>query len=185
MKPYLWSSLNRQQVGAYAEYFVKMQFTMFGFQVYETEVDDRGIDFVVRHEQGSFAEIQVKSLRGSGYVFMRKAHFELRDELWLALALFADGNYPALYLIPSTRWRFPDCVFVSRDYQEPGQTSAKEWGLNVSEKNLPRLEDFRFDSRVDDLMQRTTSPKSPEPTPTGVTSAAEQPRVPPAGVAHL
>lgn len=39
-----WSKLNKQQVGAYAEYFFKMEFTMAGFQVYSTEVDDRGID---------------------------------------------------------------------------------------------------------------------------------------------
>jgi hypothetical protein len=41
MQRYKWSHLNKQQVGAYTEYFVKMELTMFGFQVYSTEVDDR------------------------------------------------------------------------------------------------------------------------------------------------
>jgi hypothetical protein len=36
MQRYQWSRLNKQQVGAYAEYFVKMELTMYGFQVYET-----------------------------------------------------------------------------------------------------------------------------------------------------
>jgi hypothetical protein len=42
MERYRWSRLNKQQVGASAEYFVKMKLTLYGFQVYKTEVDDRG-----------------------------------------------------------------------------------------------------------------------------------------------
>ena len=60
MSRFRWAGLNRQQVGRYAEYFVKMEFTMHGFQVYSAEVDDRGIDFVARHEDGTFYEVQVK-----------------------------------------------------------------------------------------------------------------------------
>ena len=53
LKRYQWQALNNQQVGAYAEYFVKMEFTMHGFQVFTTEVDDRGVDFVIRFGSGS------------------------------------------------------------------------------------------------------------------------------------
>lgn len=49
MQKYIWSRLNNQQVGMYTVYFVKMELTMYGFQVYQTEVDDRGIDFVARY----------------------------------------------------------------------------------------------------------------------------------------
>jgi hypothetical protein len=41
MERYCWSRLNKQQVGAYTEYFVKMELTMFGFQVYSTEATKR------------------------------------------------------------------------------------------------------------------------------------------------
>ena len=34
MPRFNWAGLNNQQVGRYAEYFVKMEFTMHGFQVY-------------------------------------------------------------------------------------------------------------------------------------------------------
>src|SRR3990170_2253645 len=51
MKKHAWSELNSLQIGKYAEYFVKMEFTQYGFDVYSSEVDDRGIDFVVRKEQ--------------------------------------------------------------------------------------------------------------------------------------
>ena len=33
MKEYDWNDLNHLQVGRYAEYFVKMKFTMYGFDV--------------------------------------------------------------------------------------------------------------------------------------------------------
>lgn len=60
---YNWSRLNRLQLSRYAEYLVKMQFTLYGFDVYGSEVDDRGIDLVVRKEQNVYYDIQVKSAR--------------------------------------------------------------------------------------------------------------------------
>jgi len=45
-----WSKLSTLQLGRYAEYFVKMEFTLHGFDVYSAEVDDKGIDF--RHWRG-------------------------------------------------------------------------------------------------------------------------------------
>jgi hypothetical protein len=52
MQRYDWARLNKLQVGKYAEYFVKMEFTMIGFEVYTTEVDYRCIDFVARWPTG-------------------------------------------------------------------------------------------------------------------------------------
>ena len=125
-----------QQVGAYAEYFVKVELTMYGFQVYSAEIDDRGIDFVARHGSGPYVEVQVKSLRGTGYLFMRKTHFALSDNLYFALGLSSDGKQPDLFLIPSRVWETPNGLFVSRDYGQEGQTSEPEWGLNLSRKNM-------------------------------------------------
>src|SRR5437660_8549417 len=76
MTRYSWSRLNNLQVGRYAEYFVKMEFALYGFQVYTAEVDDRGIDFIVRHVSGRFYEIQVKSVRGLSCIFMQKDKFQ-------------------------------------------------------------------------------------------------------------
>ncbi|NMG32061.1 DUF4365 domain-containing protein [Aromatoleum evansii] len=146
MRRYIWSRLNKQQVGAYAEYFVKMELTMYGFQVYETEVDDRGIDFIARFNDGPFIEVQVKSLRALGYIFAQKEKFALRDNLYMAVALFTEGSPPTLYLIPSLTWNNPSQLFVSRDYE--GLKSKPEWGLNLSQKNMAALEPFRFDESV-------------------------------------
>src|SRR3981081_3690886 len=101
MQRHHWSRLSNQQVGAYTEYFVKMELTMYGFHVYSTEVDDRGVDFVARYNTGPFIEIQVKSIRNFNYVFMHKTKFVLSDSLYVALGLLFDDKPPELYLIPS------------------------------------------------------------------------------------
>lgn len=43
MGRYAWSRLNSHQVGRFAEYFVKMEFALYGFEIYSSEVDDRRI----------------------------------------------------------------------------------------------------------------------------------------------
>lgn len=148
MPRHQWKSLNKQQVGAYAEYFVKMELTMHGFQVYSTEVDDRGIDFVVRRDAGQFIEIQVKSLRAKGYVFMHKSKFPIRQQTYLALCLFNEDHEPKLYLIPSSVWLTPNETFVDRNYDGEGMTSKPEWGVNVSKKNMPVISRYAFESTI-------------------------------------
>ena len=151
MNRYQWSRLNKQQIGAYAEYFVKMELTMYGFQVYETEVDDRGIDFIARFESNSFVEIQVKSIRKLGYIFAQKDKFFLKENSFMALVIFSEGEPPSLYLLPATSWRMCNNLFVGRDYE--GLKSKPEWGLNISKKNMPELEKFKFDQIIDTLCQ--------------------------------
>ena len=148
---YNWNKLSRQQVGAFSEYFVKMELTMYGFQVYTTEVDDRGIDFVARYNNGSFLTIQVKSIRESGYVFMQKDKFIQSKELYLALAILNEGKEPNLYLIPSTAWLKPNDLFKDKNYE--GMQSKPEWGLNISGKNMPLLKDYSF-SQVAEVIIR-------------------------------
>ena len=43
-----WTKLNNLQLGKYAEYFAKMEFAKYGLDVYTSEVDDHGVDFVVK-----------------------------------------------------------------------------------------------------------------------------------------
>lgn len=164
MTRYQWKSLNKQQVGAYAEYFVKMELTMHGFQVYSTEVDDRGIDLVARRDNGPFIEIQVKSLRGMGYVFMQKSKFPLRENTYLALALFTEEHEPELFLIPSAVWLSPNATFVDRKYDEVAMKSKPEWGVNVSRKNIPEIAHHSFKSTVITIVYESSLGKRPDKT---------------------
>jgi hypothetical protein len=87
-------------------------------------------------------DVQVKAVRGFNYVFMRKRHFKLRPNLFLALVLLHEGSAPQLFLIPAEAWRNCNGLFVSRDYV--GKKSEEEWGLNLSRRNLPLLRPYEF-----------------------------------------
>ena len=144
MPRYSWNGLNTQQVGTYFEYFVKMELTMYGYEVYTTEVDDRSVDFVARRKNSGFIEVQAKCLRKFGYVFMRKTNFVPRQGLYVALGLLSEGKEPDAYLIPSTVWLEPSSIFVGRDYEAPGLKSKPEWGINVSAKGMAALQQYTF-----------------------------------------
>lgn len=144
-----WTKLNNIQLGKYAEYYAKMEFASYGLDVYTSEVDDHGIDFVVKDRNKRFCEVQVKSLRNKGYVFVRKSNFDVNDKnLYLMLLLFHNGKLPDVFLIPAEVWKKPNEVFVDRNYDKPGQKSAPEYGINISNKNSEILDIFRFEEVI-------------------------------------
>lgn len=152
-----WAVLNSLQLGRYAEYFAKMEFASYGLEVFSSEVDDRGIDFIVRNKWGRFSEIQVKSLRGTGYVFAQKSKFNISNpNLYMALLIFKEGQTPDFFLIPSEAWKVPNEVFVDRDYDKPGQTSKPEYGVNISNKNYDILGIFNFEDTIKDFLLTKT-----------------------------
>ncbi|HEX8161255.1 MAG TPA: hypothetical protein VF538_05250 [Pyrinomonadaceae bacterium] len=147
MSKYAWSRLNKLQVGRYSEYFAKMEFTLYGFDVYQAEVDDKGIDFVIRKGSARYYDVQVKSSRGFNYIYFNKNYFELRDNLYATIVLFEEGKLPDLFLIPATAWLCLNSLFVSRDYPPP-RKSKPDWGLCLSSKNYPLLQDYAFEKVV-------------------------------------
>jgi hypothetical protein len=66
-----------------------------------------------------------------------------------------------LYLIPSTVWLAPGGV-VEHNYE--GLKSEREWGLNISQRNMTALEPYLFESTVELLIN----------CPTGRISAAAE-----------
>ncbi|MEW4531330.1 DUF4365 domain-containing protein [Maioricimonas sp. JC845] len=138
--------MNHLQVGRFAEYYAKMEFALYGFQVYTSEVDDRGIDFIVRHETGPFYEVQVKSSRGGKYIFFPKEHFPLSEQRLAVVIFLNEDEPPDIYLIPATTWKTLPEPFVSRDYE--GKQSKPEWGINVSQKNMKFLKKYSFDATI-------------------------------------
>jgi hypothetical protein len=120
-----------------------MEMTLHGLEVYSSEVDDRGIDFVARTCKGVLYEIQVKSALKTDYIFFQKDKFVLRPSLLAAIVLLSEGFPPRLYIIPSTAWSAPNGLLVSRDYE--GKKSRPEWGLKLGKKYLPLLEQYDFE----------------------------------------
>jgi hypothetical protein len=147
MPPYHWKGLTHLQIGRYAEYYFKMEFTLRRFDVYSAEVDDKGIDFVVRKDAACYYDIQVKSIRSLGYVFFPKDKFDLRPNLLAAVAILLEDEMPRLFLIPSSAWKTPNALLVDHEYGGD-RVSKPEWGLNLSKKNLPLLEPFAFETTI-------------------------------------
>ncbi|WP_173427737.1 DUF4365 domain-containing protein [Aneurinibacillus tyrosinisolvens] len=149
-----WSQLNPLQLGRYAEYFAKMEFASYGSEVYTTEVDDHGVDFVVKDKNGRFCEIQVISLREKGYIFTPKSKFDITNKnLYLTVLIFKEGKMPDIFLIPAEAWAVPNEVFVDRNYDKPGQTSKPEYGINISQRNYSILEIFKFEDSIIDFVE--------------------------------
>jgi hypothetical protein len=142
-----WSKLNSLQLGRYADYYAKMEFASYGLEVYTSEVDDHGIDFIAKTKSGRYIEIQVKSVRQTNYVFMQKEKWNIEDaNIYLALLLFEDGKLPDTYLIPAMAWKTPNPLLCDKDYE--GLKSKPEYGLNLSKKNLPLLQEFTLEEIV-------------------------------------
>ena len=139
-----WAKLNHLQLGRYAEYYAKMEFASYGFEVYTSEVDDHGIDFIAKKKNGNFLELQVKAVRQKNYIFMQKEKWNINNlDTYLVLLLFEDGRLPDVYLIPATAWQSPNKLLCDKDYD--GLKSKPEYGLNLSEKNMPLLEPYKFE----------------------------------------
>lgn len=139
---YDWNRLTRPQLGRYAEYLAKMEFTLCGCDVFTSEVDDHGIDFVIRTRQGCHYDVQVKSFRlragTTPYVFVRKDKFNIHPSLLLVLVQFVSGMPPTIFVVPSAVGERPNPIFESRDYGE-GKKSKPEWGLTLSKDKLASL----------------------------------------------
>lgn len=142
-----WSKLNHLQLGRYAEYYAKMEFASYGFEVYTSEVDDHGVDFIAKFPgENKFFEVQVKSVRDYGYIYMAKSKMpELSEDRLVCYLHFIDGQLPDVFVIPAAAWKNPNAVLVDRKYDKPGQKSEPEWGINISKKNYNLLDEYKAD----------------------------------------
>ncbi len=146
MTRYDWANLklNRNQLGRYAEYFVKMEMSMLGVDIYSAEVDDHGIDFVARTKDARHFDVQVKSIYKAGQVYLSTQFFDPRENLLLAVVMFQDSEAPSLYLFRSTEWLDLRKCFKRHDYVGGKSDGYSEWGLHFSKKYREFLEDYSF-----------------------------------------
>jgi len=111
-----WSDLSRQQVGWFAQRLVEMEFCRSGFRVFVPDVDDRGIDTLVFRNDVGYLNIQVKSRREYGYIFVPKARFSPRGDLLLAVVIFC-ANEPEMLeftvSLPVRRMAGSDCRSIA------------------------------------------------------------------------
>ena len=146
MEKFKWSLLNPLQLGKYAEYYAKMEFTLHGFDVFTAEVDNKGVDFIVKINHQYF-EVQVKSSRNNNYIFFQKDKFILKQNLLATILLFQDFHEPDILVIPSLDWQSSNTLLVSRDYE--GKKSKPEWGFSITNRNRDLLLKYQFDNVIE------------------------------------
>jgi hypothetical protein len=143
---FTFEHLNKLQVGKIGEYWAKIWMTFAGFDIYTTDVDDKGIDFIIRIDSDNHIDVQVKTIRNTGYVYVPKETWKsgLRENLNLVLVLLKNNEMPSVYFIPSKVWENPTVLFTDRNYEKEGQISKPEWGINISQKNMEELEQYEI-----------------------------------------
>lgn len=157
-----FNELNHLQIGRLGEYWVKMLFTSANLDTYYSDVDDKAIDFVIRLDNAQHVDVQVKTIRvsKSKYVFITKESWKevemSRNNLYLALVLLFENEYPQTYLIPASAWLNTNnsTLLCDRKYKESGKKSKDEWGVNISAKNMAQLNEYRAElqiSKIKDL----------------------------------
>ena len=148
-----WKDLSSMQLGQYGEYFAKMEFTSYGFDVYTSEVDDHGVDFIAKNKKGVFYEVQVKSVREDNYVFIKKSKIILDKKHLVCYIRFIDGELPDCYVFPSTVWINPEgTLFTSKDYE--GLKSQPEYGISIKKKeNLELMKQYKSDKTLPEMLE--------------------------------
>lgn len=144
MANFNWERLNNIQLGRFAEYYAKMELASYGLDIYTSEVDDHGIDFVAKVNKERFVEFQVKSKLKTDYIFVTKRHFSIENvNLFMFLIIFEANQSPQCFIIPATAWQQTNDLFRYREYKD--LKSEPEYGLNLSKKNMHLLQEYRIE----------------------------------------
>lgn len=149
-----WSALSSLQVGRYAEHLTTMRLLEAGFEVFTSEVDDRGIDHLVRYAPGRCLEIQVKAVRNRNLSYIEKKHLgkseeeveqRLKSGYCVAFLLFEEGMESNLYLIPGYDFLSPNDLL--REY--PADKSVgPNFAISPTKKAQPILDRYKLTNKL-------------------------------------
>jgi len=87
------------------------------------------------------------NIEKTNYAFISKSDLErgLRDDLWIGLALFIDGQKPTKYLFPSSVWNEPNQLFTDSAVKNP------EYGISLNKNTIEKLQEYSFEKQIDKL----------------------------------
>lgn len=139
MNKYNWKELNNIQKGTFGEYFAKMEFTLFGSEVYTSEVDDRGIDFVARFPDSDFYEVQVKTVSDENLQYINEDKFKKEDGFLVALVRLKQNCEPCIYVFKGTDWDSDSSDGLLKFNKYEGKKSKPAYEIKLSKNRLPVL----------------------------------------------
>jgi hypothetical protein len=148
MLPRQYSHLNDQQKGAVGEALARAAFILAGFEVYKTEYDDRGVDFVTRRPRSRFYSVQVKTTGPTVNPFIYESKFQLTDEFLFVAVRLVDGNEPAIYVARGSVWKSPSgCI----NFNPRGGAAGPYYEFKFTQADAVHLASFLFESYVKTL----------------------------------
>lgn len=140
-----YKHLNNIQKGSFAEAYAKMAFTLEGFEVYTTEYDDRGVDFVIRNNQGNYFSVQVKATGESANPFVYAEKFERSSEFVFCAVRLVEGEMPQLYLARGADWpEGRECLH----FNPGGGNAGAYYEMRFSRKASPTLKQHCFENYI-------------------------------------
>ena len=122
---------------------------MYGYLVFGAEIDDRGVDFVVRNEFGRHFDVQVKTVTGRNYTYIYESKFS--ENLWICLVILTDGHHPTLYLLSGADWE-SDTSGLLQHHHYP-KSREPEYGIHATKKRASAMEQYAFDRSVERLRE--------------------------------
>lgn len=138
-------------LGRTGELLVASEFIQNNFDVFSAEVDDKGIDLVVKNGCGAYFDIQVKSTNQT-YVFMRKKVFVPRKNLFVALLILDKKGNKNFALIPSLEFKKKNKPPFLKDKDYEGKKSPPEYGIQTSDTHLGEiLKQYSFSKVIKNL----------------------------------
>ncbi|TVR49393.1 MAG: DUF4365 domain-containing protein [Puniceicoccaceae bacterium] len=143
-----YAHLNTIQKGSFAEAYAKMAFTLEGFEVYTTEFDDRGVDFVVRSPGGGFFSVQVKSTGETAQPCIYAGKFSLTPDFLFCAVRLIEGEEPELFLARGSDWMQSEgCL----NFNRRGGRAGSYYEIRFSKRHTKSLEQHRFANYVSQL----------------------------------
>ncbi len=152
--------LNTQQKGRLAETIAKTVFLANGFDVFEPECDDKGVDLLIQLPGSEKAyEVQVKGITGDNYTFLREKFIDERakDLRYVCYIRLDCDPEPDVFLIPLKAWDDQSPILKIRKYDKPGQISEPEYGICYSKKNAELFDEFRIQTMLKELLPTSDS----------------------------
>ena len=143
-----YDHLNTVQKGSLGEAYSKMAFTLEGFEVYDAEYDDRGIDFVVRNSSGRFFSVQVKATDKASNPFIKESKFYDADDFLFCAVRLIEGDPPVLYLARGSDWRTGlECL----NYNPSGGSAGPYYEMRFDAKYETELAQLKFQRYIEKI----------------------------------
>lgn len=143
-----YKHLNKVQKGSFGESYARMMFTLEGFEVYNSEYDDRGIDFVVRNTSGKFFIVQVKTTDNTVNPFIYEDNFMAGNDFIFCAVRIIENEEPSMFLALGSDWEKEyDCL----NYNPEGGASGPYYEIRFAKKYKNDLETFDFMNYVNKI----------------------------------